>query len=86
MKTHYYHFPSHNGIEIKKDGSVVINALAMDGFPETMNVDDVAELLAKEDDEDLSEILGSLKTKLLKYGFKFTFTLKRVTQSGATPS
>ncbi len=78
MKTHYYEFPSHNGIEIKRDGSVIIDAPAMKGFPDTMNVDDVAELLAYEDDGDLLEIFGSLKGKLLKRGFKFTFTLKPV--------
>jgi hypothetical protein len=82
METCRLEFPSHKGIEIFKDGSVIIEVLTKDLiFPEDLGTDDVANLFANEDDGDLAEIFDRLKIKLLKNGIKFTFTLKPVTQS-----
>ena len=47
-------------------------------FPESMDCDDVATILSKEDDSDLHDILTCLKHQLEKQNIKFTFTLKHV--------
>jgi hypothetical protein len=49
-------------------------------FPDTMDCDNVAEILSKEDEVDLQMILDSLKKKLHLRDCKFTFKLKGKTE------
>jgi hypothetical protein len=66
-----------DSVEMDKTDIILIG-IKVDKFylPDTMDCDDVAEILAKEDTSDLQDILECLKKKLEKQNIKFTFTIK----------
>jgi hypothetical protein len=62
------------------DDCVIITGIDSENFifPETVDSDDVARILAKEEIADLENILFNLKEELKKQNFVLTFKIKEV--------
>jgi hypothetical protein len=78
MKTFDLSIPKFKGTFGIDEKQIWITNIPVDTFflPESLDCGDVAAILSKEDDSDLSDILECLKEELKKQNIKFTFTLK----------
>ena len=61
-----------------EEGSIIITGVDSNKFmfPDSMDSDDIARILSKEDDTDLENIFSFLKKELKKQNIDFSFKLK----------